>query len=48
MFERSLRVLPLARSGEGRSGLAFHILAGLLFELWADILPWCIQYRSSQ
>ncbi|MDQ0417866.1 hypothetical protein J2Z48_002050 [Croceifilum oryzae] len=36
MFERSLRVLPLARSEEGRSGLPYF-LAGSLFELWTDI-----------
>ncbi|WP_165873665.1 hypothetical protein [Baia soyae] len=39
MFERSLRVLPLARSEEGRSGLAFPHLRGSLFELWSDTFP---------
>ncbi|WP_255404625.1 hypothetical protein [Thermoactinomyces sp. DSM 45892] len=38
MFERSLRVLPLARSEEGRSGHP-HIFLGSLFELWTDTCP---------
>ncbi|WP_255404690.1 hypothetical protein [Thermoactinomyces sp. DSM 45892] len=44
MFERSLRVLPLARSGEGRSGLAFPHLRSSLFELWKDTLPRDIRF----
>ncbi|WP_165873664.1 hypothetical protein [Baia soyae] len=39
MFERSLRVLPLARSIDRRSGLAFPHLRGLTIELWVDTCP---------